>query len=56
MDKGTVVNFNLNIDHYKNRYIYKIEYKGNKNLIIYVVLKKNNKTILKSNEIELKLN
>ena len=49
-------NFNLNIDHYKNRYIYKIEYKGNKRLKMYVVLKKNKKIILKSNEIVIKLN
>jgi len=49
-------NFNLSINHYKNRYIYKLEYKGNKHLKMYVVLKKNNKSKLKSNEIELKLN
>jgi hypothetical protein len=48
--------FNLNINHYKNRYIYKLEYKGNKPLKMYVVLKKNNKIILKSNETVIKLN
>jgi hypothetical protein len=46
--------FNLNINHYKNRYIYKIEYKGTNHIRIYVVLKKNRKTILKSNEIVIK--
>ena len=68
VDEGTIFNslklsknfkhdsFNLNIDHYKNRYIYKLEYKGNKHIKIYVVLKKNNKIILKSNEIVIKLN
>ena len=47
-------NFSLNIDHYKNRYIYKIDYKGNKHIRIYVVIKKNKQIILKSNEIVIK--
>ena len=49
-------NFNLNINHYQNRYIYKLEYKGNKKLRMFVVLKKNKKIIIKSNVIVIKLN
>ena len=46
-------NFNLTIDHYNNRYIYKIEYKGTKHIRIYVVLKKKKQILLKSNEIKI---
>jgi hypothetical protein len=48
--------FNININHNHTNYLGKLEYKGNKNIKLFIVIKKNNKIILKSNEIKIKLN
>jgi len=46
--------FNINIHHNHNNYLCKLEYKGTKNIRLFIVLKKNKKIILKSNEIKIK--
>ena len=45
--------FDINIHHNHNNYLGKLEYKGTKNIKLFIVLKKNKKIILKSNEIKI---
>jgi len=45
--------FDINIHHTHNNYLCKLEYKGNKSIKLFIVLKKNKKIILKSNEIKI---
>jgi len=47
--------FDINIHHNHNKYVCKLDYKGNKNIKLFIVLKKNKKIILKSNEIKIKI-